>query len=409
MKTTREEEMPEKKILISASTFPKNPGDVSTARFVLDLAGALTGYYEVHVLTPHSHGALKEECFGDIKVHRFKYFFPEKLQKLTQEAGITPNLQKNKFLLFQLPFLFISEIAATARIIRREKINTVNSHWIVPQGLATAIIANLLKINHVITAHGTDVFTLKKWGKLGKHIATYAINRADAVMPVSSYLKKTLDEVAGRKYRFEIAPMGIKGDRFNPEKRGGDRTGGPDCLRLLFVGKLVEIKGARYLLEAVNILKERGTRVELTIIGRGPREDELKNYALEKDLSGQVDFLGWMHNEKLPDFYAASDITVVPSHDKTGDVEGMPVVILESFAAGTPVLASRISGIPDVVKDGLNGWLVQSGSGKALADKIGELNSADLKKFSEAALQTAKKYTCQSIAKKYREIIESLS
>lgn len=119
-------------------------------------------------------------------------------------------------------------------------------------------------------------------------------------------------------------------------------------------------------------------------------------------------FQGWTHNEKLPEFYAASDITVVPSHDKDGDVEGMPVVILESMAMGTPVLASKISGVPDVVEDGVNGWLVKSGSGEALAEKIRELASADLTEFSKSAAETAEKYTFTSIAKKYRDVIESL-
>lgn len=101
-----------------------------------------------------------------------------------------------------------------------------------------------------------DVYTLKRWKNTGRLIASYTISRADAVIPVSAYLKKTIDKLAYTKYKFEIIPMGVEPGRFNPDKykKSSLKTGG--ALRLLFVGKLEERKGVNFLLEAMDILKK---------------------------------------------------------------------------------------------------------------------------------------------------------
>ena len=399
-----------KKILIVTSTFPRSEIDVSSARFVFDLSQAMTEFYEVHVLAPHSPGAKRKEVLDEVRVHRFRYFLPEKAQGLTKEAGIMSNIKKSKFLFLQLPFFFCSELFNVIRIVKKEKIDIINSHWMIPQGLTISFIKRLLNVKHVMTIHAAGIFTLKRWGGFGKKIASFIVGRSDLVLPVSSYIKKVLDELVLSEFNFRVLPMGVKSD-FNvyQKKISQERIGQQKDFRVLFVGKLVEKKGVEYLLAALILLKDKGVRFKLTIAGGGPLEEKLRLFVLREGLAGDVYFTGWISNNKLPELYTEADITVVPSvYDSKGETEGMPVVVLESLATGTPVLGSRISGIPDIVEDGVNGWIVDYGNKYALSEKIEDIIALDLVPFSKAAVETSLKYTYKAIALGYSEEIEKL-
>ncbi|MFH1868840.1 MAG: glycosyltransferase [Candidatus Omnitrophota bacterium] len=401
-----------KKILIVTSTFPSSPGDAVSARFVLDLARALTTYYSVHVLTPQSPDSRGFEEMEGVKIHRFTYFFPRSLQLLTTGDGILANIKKKKLLVLELPFLFFCELLNLIRIIKREKIDVVNTHWIIPQGFAVALLKRFLNIRHILTVHSAGIFTLRRWGRVGRHIGRFIMLRTDIVMPVAGYIKETLDELIGRDYNFKISPMGVDMKLFSrgsaadeASSQGKIRNG----MNLLFVGKMVEKKGLKYLLKAISLLKEKDRAVKLKVVGGGPLEEELKRYSAELNLNKNVSFLGWLANEKLPEIYNLSDIVVVPSvFDGKGETEGMPVVVLEAMAMSRPVLASRISGIPDIVKDDYNGWLVDPGDAVQLKDKIAKVLNTDLREYRESAYKTAARYDLSKIASAYKDSIESL-
>ena len=109
-------------------------------------------------------------------------------------------------------------------------------------------------------------------------------------------------------------------------------------------------------------LKKTGKDFSVIIAGGGPEEDKIKTLAKELDVLDKVSFIGWTNNNELPAYYTASDIVVVPSiFDSKGETEGMPVVVNEALSSGVPVIGSRISGIPDVVIPGENGWLLIRG------------------------------------------------
>lgn len=406
------EEKTKKKILVVTSTFPRNREDSVTTRFVFDLAVALKDFYDVHVLAPHSPGAVFSEEMNGIKVHRFRYFFPTRLEKLTTGEGTLANIKKNKLLVLLVPFLFLSEILSMYRLVRKERISVVNSHWIVPQGLAVALLKNILKVKHVCTVHAAGIFALKRWGDTGRKLSRFIVRRTDLIVPVSTYIRSTIDGLAGDGYNCKVIPMGFDPRRFaGPAKEDSvlqrKDTGGK--LRLLFVGRMVEKKGLNYLLEAVKILKEKKLGVSLAVAGGGLLEGRMKSYARDFGIKDEVDFLGWTHNENIPELFRSADITVVPSIvDSKGETEGMPVVVLESMAMGRPVMASRISGIPDIVKDNVNGWLVEPGSAKALAEKLEEIYGSDLGKYSRTAKDTALKYTYDAISSEYRNMIDKL-
>jgi glycosyltransferase involved in cell wall biosynthesis len=395
-----------KRFLIVTSTFPRNNSDAVTARFVFDLAKSLSEFYSVYVLCPHAAGLPLYEEWDGLKVYRFRYFFPQGCQFLSSGSGMLSDLKNNIFAFFQIPFFLVAQFFAVGKIIRKEKIDIVNSHWIIPQGFILAISKVFLKFTHVLTVHAADIFALKRCRFIGSQLVRFILKRTDLVLPVSNFIKEQILEVSrNSKIKSSIIPMGVNETFFKSSAKVRAKD---DCgLKMLFVGKMVEKKGLRYLLEALNVLKSENLSFYLEVIGGGPLEAELKSYVQELGLGGKVNLLGWIANEKLPRYLATNDIVVVPSiFDKKGETEGMPVVILEAMAMARPVLASRISGIPDIVCDGYNGWLVEPKSSLELANKIREISRLDLEMFGANALRTAKEFTCRKTALNYKKVID---
>jgi glycosyltransferase involved in cell wall biosynthesis len=114
----------------------------------------------------------------------------------------------------------------------------------------------------------------------------------------------------------------------------------------------------------------------LMIGGRGPLKEALKRQAEDRGVAERVTFLDYIPDECIPAYYAAADVFVLPSVvDERDDTEGLGVVLLEALACETPCVASNVGGIPDIIKDKHNGFLVEPGNPKALADRISRLVS----------------------------------
>lgn len=401
-----------KKLLISTSTFPKSKDDAVSARFVFDLAKALCRFYEVHVLVPHSAGLLRYEELEGLKIHRFVYFLPSKFQVLGSGEGMLSDLKSNFLAYLQIPVFLVSQCLATINIVIRNKIDIVNSHWIVPQGFICALIGAILKFNHALTIHAADIFMLKRYGVLGTHICRFILNRTDIMFPVSNYIKEQVREVSHKDTANCIIPMGVDTNRFKYTVDKGDlraKYNLSNIFTFLFVGKFSEKKGIEFLIKASAMLQKKGYNFNLILVGGGPLYDCMIKLVETYGISDNVKFLGWINNELLPEIYPMSDVIVVPSvFDRKGETEGMPVVIHEAMACGIPVLASNISGIPDIVEDGKNGWLIKPADESLLAEKMEEIMSLnDLEDFRKQAMKTAKDNSYSCIAERYKTAIEN--
>lgn len=402
-----------KNLLIATSTFPQGPEDKATARFVLDLALSMREHYKVFVLAPHYPGGRSFEEYEGIKVIRFKYFVPTKLEALATGSGMLSAVRKNPLTLLQLPFFILCELLALIRTARRYDIDIINSHWAVPQGVLAAITCKMLRIDHVVTLHAAGVFLLRRMGFLGRMLLRFTANNSDRFLPVSSYIDSVAKEIADMELNSVIIPMGVDPDRFKPLLSREDakvKLDIADRKAFLFVGKFVEKKGIKTLLSAADMLKRKRDDFTILLVGGGILEEDMKNLSQELSLNDNVKFLGWVNNFLLRDIYTASDVVVIPSvFDRKGETEGMPVVVLESLAAGRSILASRISGIPDVVKDGINGCLVEPASSEDLCRQMDKLIDTDLGSYESKAIETAEEYSYENIAIKYRDAMDDRS
>ncbi len=335
------------RLLIITTTFPRWPDDPGPAPFVFHHARALLEHFQVRVLAPHFPGAAQEEDMEGVSVRRFRYAVPERLELLSDGAGIRNNMHNSIAALAAVPALLASELAAIRSELRRG-FDFVNSHWLVPSGLLAALSAPPF-VPHVITVHAADYDLLARMPG-GRAMVRYMARRARAMVCVSGRLADGVRQMAAAA-RVVVQPMGVDTElfRFDPAARSGwrQKIGARDEPVILFAGKLSKKKGVDVLLRAAAEMAGEGKAFRLVIAGDGAERPALMRLASELRLGGRAVFLGAIPNRELAGLYSAADVVALPSvRDPRGETEGMPVVALEALSAGRPVVASRLCSVP---------------------------------------------------------------
>ncbi len=231
----------------------------------------------------------------------------------------------------------------------------IDAHYFYPDGVAAAMLARHFNKPLVITARGSDI-TLFPGYALPRRQILWAARRADAVITVCNAL------------RDEVVAMGIDADRVVSLRNGVDlqlfrpteRKANP-MFTLLAVGHLVPVKAQDLIIGALTLLPD----VRLVLAGDGPDRAKLENLARELKVSDRVSFLGAVPQAQLRAHYGAADALVLSSSR-----EGWANVLLEAMACGTPVVASRVYGTPEVVASPEAGVLMRERSYQGVADAV---------------------------------------
>lgn len=384
-----------KKVLVTASSaFPRWRGDPEP-RFVYDLTKRLKGC-RVTVLVPHHPNAKFHERMEGMDVYRYPYFLPS-LERLCYNGGIHANLRRSILARIELPFMIAAQTIFLFFLLLKVRPHVLHAHWIVPQGFIASPFKWIFRYKLVISAHAGDIFIAKH--ALVKIVSQLTILHASTITANSSYTQRAIKAVGGSA---RIIPMGVDSSYFkmSPRKRGSRAV--------LFVGRLAEKKGVRYLIEAMSIVLKRYPRAELTVIGDGPEQEHLLRRVAELGLAENVTFKGALSHDALRREYARADVFVLPSIVmKSGDTEGLGLVLLEAVSSGVPVVATSVGGIVDIVnKD--TGVLVRE-------RRSDEIASAIISVFSDqnAALTRARnaqkhieKYDWDRIAKEFLRVYD---
>jgi N-acetyl-alpha-D-glucosaminyl L-malate synthase BshA len=400
-----------KTILVIASAFPRYQGDLS-GNFVYELAKRLNEKeFEIIVLTPHHPDTKLKETVDGMNVYRFPYFYPFKYQKLVYGGGVSYNIKNSYLAKIQVPLFFLSELFYAFKIIRKEKIDVIHSHWLVPQGLVGAICKRIFGIAHIATVHGSDVNTIKK-SKFFSLICSFIIHNSDKITANSNYTKNIVLSIDNKaKNKVEVVPMGIDINRFKSE----DNTNLKEVLGaeylILSVGRLIDWKGTKYLIKAMKEVIKKFPNSKLVIGGNGPEKGNLERLTEELNLKKNVIFAGYIEDIDLPEYYGFADVFCLPSINLNGQTEALGVVLLEAMACGTPVIGSDVGGIPDIIKDGYNGFLVSEKSPEGLADKIIELvsNEKMAEEFSINGLKIVKeRFSWEIVTERFYRLYEQI-
>lgn len=406
--------------LILFSNFPKNP--IESGNWISDFVEKLSlRGIKPFVLVPHLDGSKKHEIFKGIDLNRFKYFYPHKFQSLAYgNGGIPDNIKRSNLAKIQIPLFIISEFYSAIKIIKSKRIDIINSHWLIPQGFVGALCRIITKRPHIATLHSSEI-TIMKNCPFGKYLANFIIKNCDIVLSVSQHRANSLltllpfSEREGAEKKIKIIPMGVDEKKIrihNNKQEIKEELSIKSKYTILFIGRLIEVKGCEYLIESMQSIADTNEDVLLLIVGGGPLEQYLKNKVKDKKLNKCIRFEGFVNHNIISKYYAIADIFVIPSIvDSSGYEEGLPVVLLEGLMFGLPIIGTKTKGVLEVIKDGWNGLLVDPKNPDQLASEILKLihNTDLMVTLSNNAQLTAKAYDWNVIARRYSEIIHELN
>jgi glycosyltransferase involved in cell wall biosynthesis/peptidoglycan/xylan/chitin deacetylase (PgdA/CDA1 family) len=271
---------------------------------------------------------------------------------------------------------FFPRAAHAARQMEADGVQHVHCHFASHPALAGFVIHRLTGIPYSFTAHGSDLH-------VDRTMLPQKVAEAAFVATISEDNRRLILAECGERFadRVHVIRAGVDTSLFTPHLNGRPTHGlrprvpATDApLRLLCVGTLHEVKGQGHLVEACRLLAAEGVDVRLRLIGDGPDRPALEQAIAAAGLEDRVVLAGPRTREEVAADLAASDVLVAPSvPTKQGRREGIPVVLMEAMSSGLPVVASGISGIPELVDDGWNGLLVPPGDPAALAQALRRL------------------------------------
>lgn len=240
----------------------------------------------------------------------------------------------------------------------------IDAHYFYPDGVAAAALGRYFNKPVVITARGSDV-TLIPQHRIARKLIVQAAERADAMITVCNALKVGLTELGADPGKIVSLRNGVDLERFKPGDRAALREElGMRGRTLISVGNLAPVKGHDLSIQALTLMPD----VSLWIAGAGPDREKLEALAAELQLGDRVRFLGSVPNAELHRYYSAADAMVLASSR-----EGWANVLLESMACGTPVVATRVWGTPEVVTAPAAGILMDERSPQGLAGAVAQL------------------------------------
>jgi len=351
------------RILLVTDNFP-NPAQPAIGTFNLQMARALVLTNDVAVIAyvpwlqewrmrRAGKRLERRRAEGRIEIHHPRYIYP---------PGVLRTLY---------PWFLWRSVAATAReVLQRFEPDVILSYWLHPDGAVALRLARMAGVPAVVMSGGSDLLLLTK-RPLRRRAITQVLEKADAVVCVSEHLARAARQLDRTGTPVHVVRRGVNLDRFCAGDRASARARlGWDPVRraLLWVGRMSPEKGLDVLIDACARLP-RSLDFSLYLAGDGPLRGELLEHVRRAGLAQRIVFAGTVPHGALPDWFRAADVTVLPSRS-----EGVPNVLLESIACGTPFVASDVGGVAEIA-DPRADRLTPAGDADALAAAIGEVLS----------------------------------
>ena len=256
----------------------------------------------------------------------------------------------------------LPKTALFALKMKKLEIGHVHAHFANHPAMAALIINRLTGIPYSFTAHGSDLHVERR-------MLDKKVENASFGIAVSEYNQELIIKECGEEVRNKIFALhcGVDTSLFRPLAKGKNSS----VFQILCVASFEEVKGHRHLIEACRILASEGINFECHLVGDGPLRTEIKRRIRCAELSRHFLIHGAQPRPRVVKRLHQADVFVLPSvPTRQGKREGIPVVLMEAMASGLPVVSSRISGIPELVTDGKDGFLIEPGDIEALADHL---------------------------------------
>jgi glycosyltransferase involved in cell wall biosynthesis len=359
-------------VVMITTSYPRFPGD-GVGSFIEPIAkGVAARGHEVHLVAPW-HPALTR---GREEDGVFFHFFRYALTPSMNVFGYATSLHADTHLKLGAWLATPSALAAGAfkamRVAQKRRATVVHAHWAVPGGVIGSMVTGARPL--VVSLHGSDVFVAERRALVGR-AARHVFTRAKWITACSDDLHRRAVALGAPANRIETLPYGVDVARFAPSPAARAdvrrRFDLGDAPVIFGAGRLVSKKGFEVLIDAALALRSTMPDARVVIAGDGDLRADLERRAAP--LGTRV-FIGNQPQDEIGRLAAAADVVAVPSvHDEAGNVDGLPNVALEALATGTPVVASRVGGLPQAIDDGTTGLLVPERDARALAEALTRL------------------------------------
>ncbi len=316
------------------------------------------GWRELRGCT-HYHRALSWELVS-AQLHWLRRR-PGALARVWVEA-LARNAPSRK-LLVRTPLVLL-KAALLARRIEAMGVGHVHAHWATHPTLAAWVVRALAGTGYSFTAHAHDLY-------VDRAMLREKVAGARFVVTISEFNRRLIEETCGpvAAGKVHVVRCGVDPASFAPAARRP-----PAVATFACVASLREYKGHGVLLDAVRLLRERGVRLRAVLVGDGELRRRIESQVARDRLSDVVELRGALPHEEIPEVLAGATAMVLPSlTSRDGQMEGIPVALMEAMAAGLPVIATRLSGIPELVSEGVSGLLVPERDPAALASAMERL------------------------------------
>ncbi|MGH8609882.1 MAG: glycosyltransferase family 4 protein, partial [Gammaproteobacteria bacterium] len=379
------------------TSFPISAGS-SSGIFVARLVESLSKHIDITVLTPASDRPHDVAFSHNLKVFPFAYA-PRAWRRLAhQPGGIPEALKERPWYFFLVPSFCLSMFFGCLRQAKGSDL--INANWAIT-GCIAGLAGKLLGKPVVTTLRGSD-YNRAKTSWLEHRILGFCLRFNQRIVTVNIAMAKGLQRQFPRwSQKITVIENGVA-DAFLSLPLVKSKQAGEVPLELLTIGSLTRNKDIATVIRAISQVRDV-VKVRLTVIGDGPEKDRLHSMVQEYELAGLVHFVGGVLPERIPSFLANTDVLLVASRS-----EGRPNVVIEAMAAGRAVVGTRINGVTELIEQGKNGLLFDSGNSRELADCIRKLFMQPelIKEFGDAGRELVKRMnlTWEAAASKYLDL-----
>ena len=359
-------------VVMVTTSYPRFPGD-SVGTFMEPIARSVAARgHEVHVVAPWHPLVDRPAEDRGVHLHFYRYAPMRSLNVFGYAAAMRADVSLRAAAYIAAPLALAAGWRAVRSVARRFRATVMHGHWVVPGGVTAAAAAPSLPL--VISLHGSDVYVAETLAP-ARIAARQAFRRAGFVTACSGDLARRAVALGAAPERIETVPYGVDVDRFRPDvqARRTERQalavheGTP---LVVAAGRLVRKKGFEYLIDAM----ARLPAAVLALAGDGTLAGDLRERARAAGVADRIRFLGNLTQDRVGGLFAAADVVCIPSvRDDGGNVDGLPNVLMEALASGTPVVTTAAGGILSVVDDGVTAFVVPERDSPAIAACIGRI------------------------------------
>lgn len=381
------------RILMLGTSFPRHRGS-GIGRFVFELARALSAEHRVDVLTANFPHGEKYETMDGVEVHRFHYFLPSAMERLTYPGGLPDQLKVSWLARLQLPLFLVCYLIQCAIYMR--KADAVVCNWIYTGTIMQLAMRLSFTTRCCVTVvRGSDMRLIEGGGLIAK-IFLWTLKKCDAVCVVARDFVEELKEYGIDNVHF--TPNGIHRQQFAVEQDAArqELSLGSESI-VLYLGSLIDRKDVATLVAAME-----GIDARLVVAGDGEQRECLERQASKNNINAL--FLGNIPVEKVPFWLAAADIFVLPSL-----YEGRPNALIEAMVAGKACIATDIQGTRELIEHGVSGYLFPPKDSEKLHQHLTELvsNFAKVKRFGVMARRKVQQEvpTWETCAENYQQVL----